>query len=130
MKNSSTICRLVVLALILCSPMLMRAQNVKKIADREVARRQAQIPRGEEVLARAQTELRDKQYALAHDDFRTALKYLPDSPAAGQSYSAALDGFCESGVKLAGQRVAEGKHEEAELVLREILTDAYTPNCG
>jgi general secretion pathway protein D len=129
MKNSSTISWLVVSGLILCSPIMARAQNVKKIADREAARRQAHIPRGEDVLARAQAELNAKQYAVAHDDFRTALRYLPNSPAAGNSYSAALDGFCESGVKLAEQRIAEGKYEESEIILNEILTDAYNPNC-
>ena len=125
MKNSSTATRLVVLGLILCLPALGQAQNVKTIADREVARRQARIPHGEDILARAQSELRAKQYQLAHDDFRTALRYLSGSTASG----AALDGFCESGVKLAEQRIAEGKYEEAEQVLNEILSDPYNPNC-
>src|SRR3977135_101222 len=129
MKNSSTISRLIVSGLILCLPAVVQAHNVKNIADREAARRQAHIPRGEEVLASAQSELQAKQYALAHDDFRTALRYLPNSPAAGNSYSAALDGFCESGVKLAEQRIAEGKYEEYEVVLSEILTPEYKPNC-
>src|SRR5437868_3023465 len=129
MKNSSTIFRLVVSGLILCSPMMLRAQNVKVIADREAARRQAHIPRGEEVLARAQAELHAKQYARAHEDFRAALHYLPDSAVTGKSYSAALDGFCESGVKLAEQRMAEGKYEESEVILNEILSVAYNPNC-
>src|SRR5438477_3234336 len=125
MKNSSTATRLVVLGLILCLPALGQAQSVKTIADREVARRQARIPHGEDILARAQSELRAKQYQLAHDDFRTALRYLSGSTASG----AALDGFCESGVKLAEQRIAEGKYEEAEQVLNEILSDPYNPNC-
>ena len=126
MKNSSTVARLVVSGLILCLPALGQAQNVKTIADREAARRQASIPRGEEIVARAQSELSAKQYKLAHDDFRTALHYLPGST----SYSAALAGFCESGVRMAEQRVAEGKYEEAEQILNEILTAAYNPNCS
>ena len=125
MKNSSTVTRLVVSGLILFLPALGHAQNVKSIADQEAARRQARIPRGEDILARAQSELSAKQYQLAHDDFRTALHYLSGSKASG----AALDGFCESGVKFAEQRIAEGKYEEAELVLNEILTDTYNPNC-
>ena len=127
MKNFTTVARLVVSGLILCLPALGQAQNVKTIADREVARRQARIPHGEEIVARAQSELSARQYQVAHDDFRTALHYLPG--ASGASYSAALEGFCESGVKLAEQRVAEGKYEEAEQILNEILTDAYNPNC-
>jgi general secretion pathway protein D len=129
MKNFSTAARLVVSGLILCLPALGQAQNVKNIADREVARRQSRIPRGEEIVARAQSELSAKQYQLAHDDFRTALHYLPSSAASG-TYSAALQGFCESGVKLAEQRIAEAKYEEAEQILNEILTDAYNPNCS
>src|SRR5580765_4450992 len=129
MKKSSTISWLIVSGLILCLPAVVQAQSVNKIADREAARRQAGLPRGQEVLARAQSELHAKQYALAHDDFRAALRYLPDSPAAGKSYSAALDGFCESGVKLAEQRMAEGKYEESEVILNEILSDPYNPNC-
>src|SRR5437879_6471749 len=129
MKYSSTISWLIVSGLILCLPAVVQAQNVKGIADREAARRQAHIPRGEETLARAQSELHAKEYSLSHDDFRAALRYLPNSPAAGNSYAAALDGFCESGVKLAEQRIAEGKYEESEVILNEILTDAYNPNC-
>jgi general secretion pathway protein D len=129
MKNSSTISWLIVSGLILCLPAVVQAQSVNKIADREAARRQAGVPRGQEVLARAQSELHAKEYALAHDDFRAALRYLPNSPAAGNSYSAALDGFCESGVKLAEQRIAEGKYEESEVILNEILSDPYNPNC-
>ena len=125
MKNLSTFTRLVVSGLVLCLPALGQAQNVKNIADREAARRQARIPRGEDILSRAQSELSAKQYQLAHDDFRTALHYLSGSTGSG----AALNGFCESGVKLAEQRIAEGKYEEAELTLNEILSDTYNPNC-
>ena len=129
MKYSSTFSWLIVSGLTFCLPAVVQAQNVKVIADREAARRQAHIPRGEEVLARAQAELHAKQYAQAHEDFRAALRYLPDSAVTGKSYSAALDGFCESGVKLAEQRIAEGKYEESEVILNEILVDAYNPNC-
>jgi general secretion pathway protein D len=126
MKNFLIVARLATSGLILCLPAIGQAQSVKKIADREVARRQARIPKGEEIVARAQSELNAKQYQLAHDDFRTALHYLPGSA----SYSAAVAGFCDSGVKLAQQRIAEGKYEEAEIVLNEVLSDAYNPNCS
>ena len=130
MKYSSTFSWLIVSGLTFCLSAVVQAQNVKVIADREAARRQAHIPRGEEVLARAQAGCTPrKQYAQAHEDFRAALRYLPDSAVTGKSYSAALDGFCESGVKLAEQRIAEGKYEESEVILNEILADAYNPNC-
>ncbi len=107
----------------------LRAQTVQTIAEREAARRQARVPTGEEALTRAEEEMRNHQFAQAHDDFRMALINLPDSAATGRAHDRALDGFCESGVKLAEQRVAEGKYAEAELVLNEILADPYNPNC-
>ncbi|MBV9009639.1 MAG: type II and III secretion system protein [Verrucomicrobia bacterium] len=121
--------RVVASALLVCAPLILQGQSVNRIAEREAARRQANIPHGEELLARAQAELEQKQFALAHDDFRNALVYLPDSAASARSYRQALDGFCESGTRLAEQRVAEGKYGDAEQVLNEVLSDRYNPNC-
>jgi general secretion pathway protein D len=118
--------RLILLALVLVTPALLPAQSVKRIAEREAARRQARIPQGEDLAARGQTELDAHQFAQAHDDFRLALNYIP--PGSG-AYQKALDGFCESGVKLAEQRTAEGKYAEAEQILNEIASDRYNPNC-
>jgi len=106
------------------------AQNVDRIAQREIAKRQAAIPQGEEALVRAQLELKAKQFESAFSNFRIALTYLPDAATSGKAYEVAMHGFCHSGVKLAEQRMAEGKYAEAEAVLTEILTDRYNPNCS
>jgi general secretion pathway protein D len=128
MKNSAAYSRLALLGLILFAP-LLSAQTVQTIAEREVARRQARAPRGEDAITRAQAELRRKEFAQAHEDFRLALTYVSDSSATGKSFERARDGFCESGVKLAEQRIAEGKYAEAEVILTEILSDRYNPRC-
>ena len=41
----------------------------------------------------------------------------------------ALDRFCTAGVKLAEQRIAEGRYSDAESHLQTILEDRYNPNC-
>ena len=105
------------------------AQNVRSIAEREISRRQTGILQGQGALARGRISLEAKDFAKAHDEFRTALSLLPDAVASGDEHDAALKGFCESGVKLAEQRIAEGKYGEAEQVLREIVSDRYDPNC-
>jgi general secretion pathway protein D len=128
MKNSAAYSRLILLGLIIFAP-LLNAQTVQTIAEREVARREARAPRGEDAIARAQKELRRKEFAQAHEDFRLALTYVTDSSATGKSYERAREGFCESGVKLAEQRIAEGKYAEAEVILTEILSDRYNPRC-
>jgi general secretion pathway protein D len=106
------------------------AQNVESISEREIARRQAALPRGEEALARGRLAMRDQNFTLAHEEFRAAVTYLPDAAVSGKSHSEAVDGFCKSGIKLAKQRIADGKYMEAESITLEILDERYDPNCS
>src|SRR3954471_17057849 len=105
------------------------AQNVDRISQREVARRQSAMPQGVDAVARGQEAMKEKNYTVAHEEFRVALTYLPDAVVAGGSHDQAMRGFCESGVHLAEQRIAEGKYGEAEAICREILTEQYSPTC-
>ncbi len=104
-------------------------QTVERISEREVARRQAAMPQGADAVARGQEAMRAKNYTLAHDEFRVAVAYLPDSVVSGKAHDDAVQGFCESGVRLAEQRIAEGKYNEAEAICQEILNDQYNPHC-
>jgi general secretion pathway protein D len=105
------------------------AQNTNAVAEREAARRQAALPRGQEALGRAQAAMAAGNYAVAHEEFRTALTYLPDAVISEKSHDEAVSGFCASGLKLADQKIAEGKYKEAEAICREILSNRYDPNC-
>jgi general secretion pathway protein D len=107
----------------------LAAQNVNRITKREVERRQAALPRGVEALARAQAAMQAKNYVVAHDEFRNALNSLPDAVTSANPHDEALAGFCESGVKVAEQNIADGKFAEAESVVREVLEQHYDPNC-
>jgi general secretion pathway protein D len=105
------------------------AQSVDRIAKREVERRQVVLPRGVEALSRAQAAMQTKNYRLAHDEFRTALNFLPDAVTSANAHDEALTGFCDSGVKLAEQDIAGGNYADAESIVREVLEDRYNPNC-
>src|SRR5438270_8563270 len=105
------------------------AQNVDRISKREIERRQAALPQGVEALARAQAAMQARNYTLAHEEFRNALNSLPDAVTSSKAHDEALAGFCESGVKVAEQDIADGKFAEAESVVREVLEDRYAPNC-
>ena len=115
------------LAPLVCAAAL--AQNSTTVAEREAARRQAALPRGEEALGRAQAAMAARNYTAAHEEFRIALTYLPDAVVSEKSHDAAVSGFCASGLKLAELRIAEGKYAEAEAICREMLSDRYDPNC-
>src|SRR5438876_10742607 len=105
------------------------AQSSETVAEREVQRRQSAIPQGEAALARGKSAMKAKNYTIAHEEFRTAVTYLPDAVASGETHDQAVDGFCKSGVALAEARIAEGRNADAEAILSEILSDRYDPKC-
>lgn len=105
------------------------AQTPDSVAEREVQRRQAGITQGEAALARGQAAMKAKDYAAAHEEFRTAVMYLPDAVVSGKAHDEAVEGFCKSGVVLAEARIAEGRYADAEAILSETLSDRYDPKC-
>ncbi len=115
---------------ILASPGSQAQSAAERAAEREIARREAALPRGNEALARGKISMTARNYAQAHEDFRVAVTYLPDAVVSGKEHEEAVAGFCESGIKLAEILVQEGKYAEAEGMCRELLSDRYDPNCG
>jgi general secretion pathway protein D len=104
------------------------AQNINYVADREAARRQAALPQGDAALARGKATMAERNFAMAHEEFRVAVRLLPDALVGGNAHEQAVTGFCATGIKLAEQRIAEGKYAEAEAICREMLGDRYDPN--
>src|SRR5436190_1308513 len=104
------------------------AQNIDRVMNREASRRQAGLPQGDAALARGRAAMAERNFAVAHEEFRQAVSLLPDAVVGGKAHDEAVNGFCVSGLKLAEQRIAEGKYLEAEGICREILGDRYDPN--
>src|SRR5437762_5633939 len=105
------------------------AQTPDNIAEREVHRRQTGISQGEAALARGQAAMKAKDYGAAHEEFRTAVTYLPDAVVSGKAHDEAVEGFCKSGVVLAQARIAEGRYADAEAILSGVLSDRYDAKC-
>ncbi|MEP6809782.1 MAG: Amuc_1098 family type IV pilus outer membrane protein [Chthoniobacterales bacterium] len=103
--------------------------SAESAAEREIARREAALPHGNEALARGKIAMNARNYTQAHEEFRAAVAALPDAVVSGKAHDEAVAGFCESGIKLAEQLVQEGKYAEAEGICRELLSDRYNPNC-
>ena len=125
--SSITSCFILVGLSLVCASSF--AQTPDNVAEREVQRRQVGISQGEAALARGQAAMKAKDYAAAHEEFRTAVMYLPDAVVSGKAHDEAVDGFCKSGVVLAEARIAEGRYADAEAILSEILSDRYDPKC-
>src|SRR5437868_4218911 len=105
------------------------AQTPDSVAEREVHRRQTGISQGEAALARGQAAMKAKDYAAAHEEFRTAVTYLPNAVVSGKAHDEAVEGFCKSGVVLAEARIAEGRYADAEAIQSEVLSDRYDSKC-
>jgi len=118
----------ITMSVLLVGSMLF-AQDTNAIAKGEAARREAALPRGQEALGRAKAAMAEGNYTVAHEEFRLALNFLPDAVVSEKSHDDAVSGFCASGLKLAEQKIAEGKYGEAEANCREILSNRYDPNC-
>jgi type II secretory pathway component GspD/PulD (secretin)/tetratricopeptide (TPR) repeat protein len=100
------------------------AQDLDDIETKEVQRRKAAVPQGREALVAGEAAMKDKNYAVAHEQFRTAVAFLP-----GDQRGQAVNDFCKSGIKLAEEKIAEGHYAEAESIVRDILAERYNPNC-
>ena len=104
------------------------AQNVDRIASREVTRRQATLPKGDAALVRGKAAMLSGDYGAAHEEFRAAVKYIPDAVVTSRAHDEAVGGFCLTGIKLAEQQIAKGKYKRAEALCREMLGNRYNPN--
>lgn len=97
------------------------------VAEREVQRRQAAMPQGEAALTRGKSAMKEKNYTLANQEFKSAVASLPDSVMSGKAHDEAVDGFCKSGVMLAQARIKQGDNAGAEAILSEVLSNQYDP---
>src|SRR3954452_6112290 len=129
-SRSRSLALLISVAFAGVSPVATFGQSAERAAEREIARRQAALPRGGEALARAKLAMEAHDYGRAHDEYRLAVAALPDAVVSGNGHDEAVRGYCESGVKLAEVRIQEGKYNDAESICREILSSQYNPNYG
>lgn len=96
---------------------------------------EGQIRRNEQTADYAKGIVEKGRQALASQDFESAFAYFKSAvdmlPAAGSATAAlrqqAMDGFSEAAVKLARQRISEGRFEDAKTTVAVILDDRYNP---
>ncbi len=110
--------------------MVVTTSSVQSSAEREAQRRYDRAERiGREAIDAGDKALDEKDYETAFAQFKLACDNIPNAPKTHRLYSRALDGLCESGVKLAEQRIAEGRYADAEGTLKLILDERYDPRC-
>jgi esterase/lipase superfamily enzyme len=88
---------------------------------RGIVRPQLGTSEGDQTLMRARAAMGAQNFALASAEYQSALNLLANNPAFARQREEALRGFAESGVKLAEQRLREGRVAEAERIVRDVL---------
>lgn len=97
---------------------LVSGQTAPESSARRLVRRPSVASKAAEALARARAAMEAKEFAAAYAQYRAALNLAAST---GAEHDEALRGFSDSGVKLAQQRLKEGRKTEAERIAREVL---------
>ena len=75
--------------------------------------------------------MKDDDYESAFSLYKSAVDILPRGGSALEvTRQAALDGFSKAAVKLAKQRVSEGRYADARTTVDVVLEERYNPNYG
>jgi general secretion pathway protein D len=106
-----------------------RTTSVESAARREEIRRSDYVQRGIAAIEAGEAALDAKDYETATAQFKLACDLIPNAPRTSRLFRRAQEGMCEASVKLAEQRIAEGRYADAELTLRTVLEERYDPNC-
>ena len=82
-------------------------------------------------ISKADAAMADLDFESAYAYFKSAVDTLPQGGAATADVrSQALEGFCDAAVKLARQRVSEGRYADARTMVDVVLEESYDPNYG
>jgi general secretion pathway protein D len=120
-------------ALLALSSTVLQAQQAgtQATAEREIRRQEQMKLHAEDAITKGAEAMKNQDYETAFAYYKSAVDVLPSSGAATQSVrQAALDGFSRAAVKLAEQRISEGRFQDASTTVSVLLEDRYNPNFG
>ncbi len=95
--------------------------QVSGVAEREIARRQDRATQADAALQASDQLMEDDQYEQAAAQYKLAVDLLPDSLATGSVRSKAMAKFSRASIKLAEQRINEGRFADAQAVIARVV---------
>ena len=122
-------------ALVVATPFFVPASataqypGVQGSAQAQVARASASRDFAQGMIDKGTTALAAQDYESAFAFFKSAVDSLPTGGSATEDVrAAALLGFSDAAVKLARQRISEGRFEDAKSTVAVVLDDRYNPS--
>lgn len=112
-------------------PIFAQSAGLVGAAELETRKREMNTQHAESMIQKGDAAMVAMDYESAFAFFKSAVDSLPSGGEATADVRAeALDGFSRAVVKLAEQRISEGRFEDAEVTVNVILDDNYNPNYG
>ena len=130
---TSSHARLIVLAVssALISPLSAQYPGVQGTVERQIQTLEQKKTYAANLVSKADAEMKDADYESAFSLYKSAVDFLPRGGSAMDvTRQSALDGFCAAAVKLAKQRVAQGRYADARTTVDVVLEERYNPNYG
>ncbi len=109
-------------------PMTQAQVAGQSAAEREIARRQGMASSAEGLLRKGDQSMANGDYDGAVRDYRVAVANLPESSNTRGLRGEAVNKFMSASMKLAEQRISEGRYAEAEQLLKVLLRPDFDPN--
>jgi len=103
--------------------------SVQGVAEREIARRQENMARAAELIALGDKAMQAGDYDAAGQQYKLAVDLLNQCVNTKELRQKAIERFCNARIRLAKQRVNEGRFVEAKAAVEEVLKPAYSPGC-
>lgn len=111
------------------APQSAAPHSVQRAAERETVRRQELLSRSGEAITAGNKAMKQKDFETAVQQYRHAVDLLPVSEITKKTRNSALELYGNASVKLAEQRISEGRYADAEAIAKVVLEDRYSPGC-
>ena len=130
-RISSPLIASILLSFLCLSPLaLAQYPGVQGTAEGQIRRNEQTADYAKGIVAKGQKALASQDYESAFAYFKSAVDMLPVAGSATETLrQQAMDGFCDAAVKLARQRVSEGRIEDAKTTVAVVLGERYNPAC-
>lgn len=113
------------------APLPAQPAGVVGVAELETRRREINTDYAKSMMERGEKALESMDYESAFAFYKAAVDSLPlGGDATADLRQQAMSGFGRSVVKLAEQRISEGRFEDAEITVDVILDENYNPDYG
>lgn len=105
--------------------------QVQGTAEREIRKQESMADYAQKAVNKGTEAMMSQDYESAFAYFKSAVDVLPSGGTATSSVrEAALDGFSRAAVKLAEQRISEGRFQDATTTVTVVLEERYNPTYG